>query len=158
MGIHPSPFSQRLREPQPLHNRLSLPTGLPPTLPFDNVPNRLRTNVQLHCGLPTLAPLMARADLAIGAAGVTTWERLCLGLPSLVITVAEHQRPIAEKLQQEGLIRWLGDQDVVAESTVAQVLEDVIQQGLSVEWSNRCRALVDGLGVQRACVAMGVDT
>ena len=100
---------------------------------------------------------MARADLAIGAAGVTTWERLCLGLPSLVITVAEHQRPIAERLHEEGLIRWLGDQDTVAERTVTQVLRELIQQGLAGEWSTRCRAVVDGQGVHRACVAMGVD-
>jgi len=46
-------------------------------------------NIHLHSNLPTLAPLMARADLAIGAAGTTSWERVCLGLPALVVTLAE---------------------------------------------------------------------
>ena len=41
----------------------------------------------LHYNLTSLAPLMKNSDLAIGAAGTTTWERCCLGLPSLVITV-----------------------------------------------------------------------
>jgi len=46
-----------------------------------------RDNIHLHSNLPTLAPLMARADLAIGAAGTTAWERVCLGLPGLVVTL-----------------------------------------------------------------------
>lgn len=53
------------------------------------------TNVHLHGNLPTLAPLIASAELAIGAAGITTWERLCLGLPALVVTLAENQREVA---------------------------------------------------------------
>ena len=39
-------------------------------------------NTTLHGPLPSLAGLMARADLAIGAGGSTTWERACLRLPS----------------------------------------------------------------------------
>ena len=65
-----------------------------------------RTNIHLHSNLPTLAPLMTRADLAIGAAGITSWERLCLGLPALVVTLAENQRPFAEELQPLWLVRW----------------------------------------------------
>ena len=45
---------------------------------------------------PHLADLMAQADLAIGAGGTTTWERLCLGLPSLVVSIAENQEPTCE--------------------------------------------------------------
>jgi len=111
-------------------------------------------NVNLHCDLPTLAPLMAKADLAVGAAGATSWERLCLGLPAVVVTLADHQRPIADEQQQQGLIRWLGHHDQVTKSTIRQALKELIQQGLDVEWSNRCRATVDGLGVQRVCEAL----
>ena len=117
-------------------------------------------NVHLYRDLPTLAPLMAQADLAIGAAGTTSWERLCLGLPTLVITVAEHQLPIADEQHRQGLIRKLGHQDQVTESAVKQALEELIQRGLDVEWSNRCHAAVDGRGVQRVCETLtnGADT
>ena len=50
----------------------------------------------LHGPLPSLAGLIARADLAIGAGGATTWERACLKLPSLVVAIAENQAPFAE--------------------------------------------------------------
>ena len=47
----------------------------------------------------SLAGLITRKDLAIGATGTTTWERVCLGLPSLV-TIAANQIPIAEALDR----------------------------------------------------------
>jgi UDP-2,4-diacetamido-2,4,6-trideoxy-beta-L-altropyranose hydrolase len=43
-----------------------------------------------------MAQLMCEADLAVGAAGGTTWERCCLGLPTIQIVVAENQREIAQ--------------------------------------------------------------
>ena len=57
-----------------------------------------RGNTRLHPPRPHLADLMAEADLAIGAGGTTTWERCCLGLPSLVVSIAENQRPACEAL------------------------------------------------------------
>lgn len=114
------------------------------------------SNIRLHSGLLTLAPLMAKADLAIGACGATSWERLCLGLPTLVVTVGENQRPIANELSQRGLIRWLGHQDMVDQATIAQALGELIQQGLDASWSRRCLAVVDGNGVKRVCAALTV--
>lgn len=65
--------------------------------------------VRLHGDLPTLAPLMAAADLAIGASGATSWERLCLKLPAIVVTLADNQRNVAAELHRRGLAHWLGD-------------------------------------------------
>ncbi len=106
-------------------------------------------NIHLHGNLPTLAPLMARADLAIGAAGTTSWERVCLGLPALVVTLAENQRPIADGLQQSGLVRWRGHKDEVSEQSIWQALAELIEEGIDEEWSLRCRSTVDGKGVDR---------
>ena len=111
-------------------------------------------NIHLYSGLPTLAPLMVKADLAIGAGGATSWERLCLGLPTLVVTLAENQHPIADGLNQRGLIRLLGNQDVVEQSTIAQELGKLLQQVLDEDWSLRCMATVDGKGIDRVCAAL----
>ncbi len=102
--------------------------------------------ITLHEGLPSLAPLMVQADLAIGAGGATSWERCCLGLPALVVTLAENQRPITAELDRQGLVRWLGDQNSVTLSSLKTALldEDSLAQG-----SSRCRALVDGQGAER---------
>ena len=53
-------------------------------------------------GVNNMAELMAKSDLAIGAAGSTSWERCCLGLPSIMVVLAENQRTIAGKLKEVG--------------------------------------------------------
>lgn len=111
-------------------------------------------NIHLHGRLPTLAPLMARADLAIGASGTASWERLCLGLPALVVTLAENQRAVADEMNRRGLIRWLGHRDEVTESVFFQELNELARQGMDEDWSARCLATVDGRGVKRVCAAL----
>lgn len=110
-----------------------------------------RANVHLHSGLPTLAPLMANADLAVGAGGATSWERLCLGLMTIVVTQAANQRPIAEELDRRGLIRWLGDEGDVDDAALTRALGRLIEEGISGE--PRVPEL-DGRGADRVCAAL----
>ena len=113
-------------------------------------------NIHVHSSLPTLAPLIAKANLAVGAGGATSWERLCLGLPTLVVTLAENQRSIADGLSQRGLIRWLGHGHEVSESTITRALGQVIDEGLDRTWSLRCLEAVDANGVNRVCAALTI--
>lgn len=53
-------------------------------------------------GVSNMAELMANSDLAIGAAGATSWERCCLGLPSLMVVLADNQLFAAELLKEAG--------------------------------------------------------
>lgn len=100
---------------------------------------------QLH-----LAELTARADLAIGAGGATTWERMCLGVPSLVMSIAENQRPGCEALSRQGLIVYLG----MAERVRIPDLRDALAKCISspqwlVDLSSKGQSVVDGLGALR---------
>jgi UDP-2,4-diacetamido-2,4,6-trideoxy-beta-L-altropyranose hydrolase len=106
-------------------------------------------NITLHESAPTLAPLMARADLAIGAGGATSWERCCLGLPAIVITVAENQKPIAKSLDSFGLISWIGSyEDLTIEKLVEALKKTLVH--LAFETSSRsCAQLVDAMGTWR---------
>lgn len=61
----------------------------------------LKTNVN------NIAEIMANSDLAIGAAGATTWERCCLGLPTLQLVLAENQTKIAQELSAIHAIEYL---------------------------------------------------
>ncbi|PWW08346.1 UDP-2,4-diacetamido-2,4,6-trideoxy-beta-L-altropyranose hydrolase [Paenibacillus cellulosilyticus] len=59
-----------------------------------------------------MAELMEKADFAIGAGGATTWERCYLGLPAMVIALAENQREGVEELAPYGAfmnLGWHGD-------------------------------------------------
>ncbi len=114
-----------------------------------------RPNTHIHGPRPHLADLMATADLTVGAGGATTWERLCMGLPSLVLSIAENQIPACEALVSSGLIRYLGgahDLDVAAiESALIEALA-VTGQLRALATSNQ--TLVDGRGVNRVAEAL----
>ncbi|WP_092222906.1 UDP-2,4-diacetamido-2,4,6-trideoxy-beta-L-altropyranose hydrolase [Pseudomonas sp. NFACC08-1] len=58
-----------------------------------------------------MARRMAVSDLAIGAAGSTSWERCCLGLPSLMVVLADNQSGIGEALHNSGAAILLGRPD-----------------------------------------------
>lgn len=58
------------------------------------------TEVCVNIG--NMAQLMANADFCIGAAGSTSWERCTLGLPCILICLAENQKMVIEKLVYHG--------------------------------------------------------
>jgi len=60
-------------------------------------------------GVSNMGELMAESDLAIGAAGSTSWERCCLGLPTLAIVLADNQLEAAHYLENAGAVLLLGD-------------------------------------------------
>ena len=106
-------------------------------------------NFTVHGRLPTLAPLMLAADLAIGAGGATTWERCCLGLPTLVITIADNQTAAAAELHRQGLIRWLGRHSDANSEALREELKRLLGEGIADTWSKKCSELVDGRGASR---------
>jgi UDP-2,4-diacetamido-2,4,6-trideoxy-beta-L-altropyranose hydrolase len=70
---------------------------------------RSRRATHVHIDVRNMAQLMADADLAIGAAGTTSWERCCLGLPTIVLALAENQKPVAEAVAARGAAIFVGD-------------------------------------------------
>ncbi|HXV28870.1 MAG TPA: UDP-2,4-diacetamido-2,4,6-trideoxy-beta-L-altropyranose hydrolase [Sinorhizobium sp.] len=123
---------------------------------FSRIFNRIAGNpaFRLHDRVASLAPLMLAADLAIGASGTTNWERLCLGLPALVVTVADNQTPIAAELAARHLIRWLGHADAVDQAQIESALRELLEIGLDGTWSERCVSVVDGQGTDRVCAVL----
>lgn len=110
--------------------------------------------VRVRAGLPSLAPLMAEADLGIGACGVAALERLCLGLPSLVISMAENQRGGAQELGRQGLIEYLGHHDAVDDAALRAGIAAMLARLPDAKWSQRCLDSVDGRGAERVLAAM----
>ena len=51
-----------------------------------------RLNTRFLCQPNNMADLMSKADIALGGGGIATWERCCLGLPTIAIVMAENQR------------------------------------------------------------------
>ncbi len=65
-------------------------------------------SVEVKANVADMAQLMANSDLSIGAAGSTSWERCCLGVPTLMVVLAENQKFIADALHAGGAALRLG--------------------------------------------------
>ncbi|KRB49385.1 UDP-2,4-diacetamido-2,4,6-trideoxy-beta-L-altropyranose hydrolase [Phenylobacterium sp. Root700] len=108
----------------------------------------------LHVDARDMADLTLNADIAIGGGGSTTWERCTLGLPSLLITLADNQRPAA---------RALVDRDAVlmvdAEADGFETAFDRAAVRLMTDAACRARLtaasleVCDGLGADRVATA-----
>ncbi len=102
------------------------------------------TEVQVD--VKDMARLMADSDLAIGAAGATIWERCCLGVPAVMMVLANNQRYAAEMLERQGAARVVELNSALSVALQYAIAEVVA--GFS-EMSHASSKLVDGCGCQR---------
>ena len=97
-----------------------------------------------------MAALMTEADIAIGAAGGSAWERCALGLPSLVAILAENQAMASEALSASGATIGLGSpQSLEFVDRLSEALKSLKIPENLVAMSHSAAALVDGLGTMR---------
>lgn len=101
-----------------------------------------------------LAELMCNADVAIGAGGISSWERCCLGLPTLVFALADNQIPNIVALETAGGAINLGVPGDDLPDRVAQALSHLNTEKLR-RMSEVSLNFVDGLGVSRVLIALG---
>jgi len=110
---------------------------------------------QLHQGLPSLAGLMAQADLAIGAGGVTSWERVCLGLPALLAGLAPNQNQVIRQLVAAGAVVDLGTADDITSELVRDLTSRFLANPQELErMSRQAASICDGWGSARVTAAM----
>lgn len=89
---------------------------------------REREEYLYYCQIDYIAQLMNQADLAIGAGGATTWERIFLGIPSLTVVTADNQLELTKIIEKEGLTICLGSHPNTIEITLKKALENLCKQ------------------------------
>jgi len=123
----------------------------------ENVAARCRSlpNAILHHGTDEMPAMLARADLAIGAGGTMTWERACMGVPTIAFGVAENQIPVLE-----GLLRaeyaW-GDSSMPEPDVerIASWIDRALHSAPQMRgMAARAAELVDGQGARRIAEAL----
>lgn len=111
--------------------------------------------ISAHRNVRQMPELMAWADLAIAGGGSTNWELAFMGLPSLVITIAENQRLIAAELARQQVIVHLGWHQELSLEQIARGVQALIGDRCQrAAMSQKGRNLVDGNGVQLVVSAM----
>lgn len=103
-----------------------------------------------------MAKRMCKADLCIGAAGSTSWERCCLGLPTVTMILAENQKEAAEAMARQGAAFVIKNTEHLQAElerllTANQLLDSLVAMSMAGA------SLVDGLGCQRVINHLGTD-
>lgn len=114
-----------------------------------------RGNARVRGPLPNLVDAMADADLAIGAGGTTSWERLCLGLPTIIISIAENQVGGCLAQATNRVAIYLGRLDQIDLACIeAETLKLISSPQLVRNMSRDCMRIVDGYGASRVATRM----
>lgn len=107
----------------------------------------------VSAGVSDMGVRMLKADLAIGAAGGTSWERCCLGLPAIIVVLASNQRPGALSLSAIGCALVIEHEEEIFAQL--PLLMNQISGGQQIQkMSMAASGIADGQGVDRVIHAM----
>jgi UDP-2,4-diacetamido-2,4,6-trideoxy-beta-L-altropyranose hydrolase len=113
----------------------------------------------LSLDLPDLAAFFARHDLQIGAGGGASWERCCIGPPTLAVMTAGNQRASIPALAARGAIATLPDDMPVTPSSLASALASLLADPKRrLALGRRATSLVDGHGARRVALRLLAST
>lgn len=110
--------------------------------------SQLKIKATVSVNVVDMAKRMTVADISIGAGGGTSWERACLGLPSVVVAFAENQLEGVRALKEVGAIELIVASEGIAEK-LPTMLERLINSNCIEQMSKAARAITDGNGVYR---------
>jgi UDP-2,4-diacetamido-2,4,6-trideoxy-beta-L-altropyranose hydrolase len=116
---------------------------------------RTLPGVTVHVDAANMAELIAQADIAVGAGGSSTWERACLGLPSISLTLADNQAAMARRLDEAGIVIALDPRDDGFDQRLVTAVERLFSDvELRCQLTHRAAHLCDGLGAGRVADAL----
>jgi UDP-2,4-diacetamido-2,4,6-trideoxy-beta-L-altropyranose hydrolase len=104
----------------------------------------------LHVDAVDVAELMASADIGVGAGGGATWERCCLGLPTVAVIVADNQRPQISALAADGVLLSVDMTSTDWEGALAVAALSLQPQEVRRALRSASMAVCDGAGADRA--------
>jgi UDP-2,4-diacetamido-2,4,6-trideoxy-beta-L-altropyranose hydrolase len=106
--------------------------------------------VVLHFDPSDMCHLMVQADIGIGAAGTTSWERCCVGLPTILLVLANNQRFVARNLARIGAARLLEvDTGDIKPNLINALHELFNSKAARVSLARAAAQVTDGLGAKR---------
>jgi UDP-2,4-diacetamido-2,4,6-trideoxy-beta-L-altropyranose hydrolase len=110
---------------------------------------------QLHRDVRNMADLLRGADLALGAGGGMSWERCCLGLPTIAVDIADNQIGALTGLAKIGALVYLGSAaSVTEEETIGAIQSLLNDPARTRQIGEIAQKLVDGQGSHRVLAAM----
>lgn len=152
---HTAKVLEALREPALAALQVDVVVGaLNPHLDALQAAVRSLPDARLHRDVDDLAERMAQADLCVGAGGTTSWERACLGLPTVVLSIADNQLRPARALAAAGCALHFEAATVSAAELGQAVALLARQPELLRAMGLAAAALTDGYGARRVARRM----
>lgn len=106
--------------------------------------------VSLILDTDNMAKLMVKADICIGASGMSMWERCCLGLPSLTITTANNQKKITKETSNLKISQELSIATARNQKKLTAIVSNLIKSPKKLqELSKNSFKICDGLGARK---------
>jgi spore coat polysaccharide biosynthesis predicted glycosyltransferase SpsG len=111
---------------------------------------RTDVSVDLRSDVDDMASLMAEHDVAVSAGGSTCWELAFMGIPNVILVLADNQRGIAEGLEEAGTAENLGWHEEIGREEIPNQIETLLQNDAQrLRMARRAQELVDGKGAER---------
>ena len=112
---------------------------------------KMGKHIRIHAQPPNVGELIAAADLAAGAAGMMSWERCCLGIPALVVTIAANQLGNAAGLESAGAAILVGNERGLDRKKMSEAVRDLsASPDRLARMSQAAAGICDGRGAERA--------
>ena len=93
---------------------------------------------------------MAKCQIAIGTPGMITWERACLGIPSIQLGIKDFQNEILDDLDSLGICKWIGLEKEIDEEKFIDICRNFFKNNeLLLQMKNKCFAAIDCKGMER---------
>ncbi len=107
-------------------------------------------SVDLRSDVSDMASLMAEHDIAVSAGGSTCWELAFMGVPNVILVLADNQFGIAEGLEEAGTALNLGWHEKVEMGEIADQVQRLLRNDEQrLRMARRAQELVDGRGTER---------
>jgi UDP-2,4-diacetamido-2,4,6-trideoxy-beta-L-altropyranose hydrolase len=123
------------------------------------VQRRAQGAIKVMSDVADIAGLMSAADLAIGGAGSSAYERAVLGLPTVMVELAANQSGVCSLLADAGAASNAGRMDGDFSGRLRAMVQALMDDSSArIAMAKAASTLVDGRGAQRVMIAIGGET
>ena len=110
----------------------------------------LNHKVNIHYDIKGICNVLDEADMAVTAGGNTHIERMCSGVPGIVISQLKHQEKSVRKITEYGATINLGSHKQVSDNEILKTFDSLIENSKRrARLVDRGRKLIDGQGIKR---------
>lgn len=106
--------------------------------------------ITLAVNTEKMAELLLKADIAIGAAGSSAWERCFMGLPTINLILAENQQKVAAQLAKAGAATNAGIARILSPEQLGQCCAELLNNPIKhQQMAKQSLSICDGKGIER---------